>query len=188
MATKVRNIPDEKERKEILKKYKEILSSYDKTNKEQRLLIRKAFIQRSMHTSMRRRTGETHLSSSEVCKIVSQEINLGTTFAVCAFHDVVEDTDYTLEDIQDIFEKRQLKLQMATKIEDIVINDVLFPFKQKISKRYFVYVGGCPCNFNKLADRLHNMRTLDAMPLEKQWKIASKRIFLRSQHIVESTV
>jgi guanosine-3',5'-bis(diphosphate) 3'-pyrophosphohydrolase len=112
MATKsTKYIPDEKkERKEILKKYKEILSYlYDKTNKEQRLLIRKAFhLAVNAHKDMRRRTGEPYIYHPlEVAKIVSQEINLGTTSVVCALlHDVVEDTDYTLEDIQIFSEKR----------------------------------------------------------------------------------
>lgn len=185
MATKsTKYIPDEKkERKEILKKYKEILSYlYDKTNKEQRLLIRKAFhLAVNAHKDMRRRTGEPYIYHPlEVAKIVSQEINLGTTSVVCALlHDVVEDTDYTLEDIQDIFGEKVAKIiDGLTKIEDIVINDEDISIQAENFKKIFLSMSeDVRVILIKLADRLHNMRTLDAMPLEKQWKIASETAY-----------
>ena len=108
-------VPDpELERRTILKKYKELLTiMYDRTSKEQRQNIRKAFaLAVNAHRDMRRRSGEPYIYHPiAVAKIVCTEINLGTTSVICALlHDVVEDTDYTLEDIRNIFGDKVAKI------------------------------------------------------------------------------
>ena len=113
MSNVINYIPDAAiEKKNILKKYKDLLASlYDKTNKTQRQSIRKAFVLAvNAHKDMRRKTGEPYIYHPlAVAKIVTKEINLGTTSVICALlHDVVEDTDYTIDDIRDILEKKLL--------------------------------------------------------------------------------
>ena len=177
-------VPDEElERKTILRKYKEIVSYlYEKTSKEQRHLIRKAFLLAvNAHKDMRRRSGEPYIYHPlEVARIVSQEINLGTTSVVCALlHDVVEDTDYTLDDIRDMFGDKVAKIiDGLTKIEDIVMNDEDVSVQAENFRKIFLsMVDDVRIILIKLADRLHNMRTLDSMPQEKQFKIASETTY-----------
>lgn len=177
-------IPDAAiEKINILNKYKDLLSSmYDKTNKTQRQSIRKAFVLAvNAHKDMRRKTGEPYIYHPlAVAKIVSKEINLGTTSVICALlHDVVEDTDYTLDDIRDIFgEKVAIIIDGLTKIDDIVMNDEDISIQAENFKKIFLSMSeDVRVILIKLADRLHNMRTLDAMPLEKQWKIASETAY-----------
>lgn len=177
-------IPNEEiERKTILRKYKEIVSYlYEKTTKEQRHLIRKAFLLAvNAHKDMRRRSGEPYIYHPlEVARIVSQEINLGTTSVVCALlHDVVEDTDYTLEDIRDMFGDKVAKIiDGLTKIDDIVMNDEDVSIQAENFKKIFLsMVDDVRIILIKLADRLHNMRTLASMPEEKQMKIASETTY-----------
>lgn len=177
-------VPNEElERKTILRKYKEIVSYlYEKTSKEQRHLIRKAFLLAvNAHKDMRRRSGEPYIYHPlEVARIVSQEMNLGTTSVVCALlHDVVEDTDYTLDDIRDMFGDKVAKIiDGLTKIDDIVMNDEDVSVQAENFRKIFLsMVDDVRVILIKLADRLHNMRTLDSMPQEKQFKIASETTY-----------
>ncbi len=171
------------EKKTILSKYKDLLSYlYDKTSVAQRQNIRKAFVLAvNAHKDMRRRTGEPYIYHPiEVARIVSQEINLGTTSVICSLlHDVVEDTDYTLQDIEDMFgEKVAIIIDGLTKIDDLVMNDEDISIQAENFKKIFLSMSeDVRVILIKLADRLHNMRTLDAMPLEKQWKIASETAY-----------
>lgn len=169
----------ELENKLIVRKYRELLSfMYPKTNDEQRKLIRKAFtFSVSAHKDMRRRSGEPFVFHPiAVAKIVSQEINLGTTSVVCALlHDVVENTDYTISDIRDIFgEKIARIIDGLTKIDDLVIDSNISIQAENFRKIFLSMTEDIRVILIKLADRLHDMRTLDSMPLEKQWKIASE--------------
>ncbi|MCQ2285507.1 MAG: RelA/SpoT family protein [Bacteroidales bacterium] len=177
-------VPDaELERKTILNKYRELLSlMYDRTNKEQRQLIRKAFtLAVNAHRDMRRRSGEPYIYHPiAVAKIACHEINLGTTSVVCALlHDVVEDTDYTLEEIQDLFGEKVAKIiDGLTKIDGLVMNDEDISIQAENFKKILLSMSeDVRVILIKLADRLHNMRTLDAMPTEKQWKIASETAY-----------
>ena len=177
-------VPDpELERRTILKKYKELLTlMYDRTTKEQRQNIRKAFaLAVNAHKDMRRRSGEPYIYHPiAVAKIVCQEMNLGTTSVVCALlHDVVEDTDYTLEDMRNIFgEKVARIIDGLTKIDVLSVTDEDISIQAENFKKILLSMSeDVRVILIKLADRLHNMRTLDAMPTEKQWKIASETAF-----------
>ena len=172
----------ELERKTILQKYKELLSyMYPRTTVEQRKLIHKAFaFACAAHKDMRRRTGEPYIYHPlAVAKIVLQEINLGTTSVVCAFlHDVVEDTDYTITDIRDMFGETVAKIvDGLTKIEDIILDTNISVQAENFRKIFLTMSDDIRVILIKLADRLHNMRTLNAMSPEKQWKISSETSF-----------
>ena len=166
----------------ILPYYRSILQRLRKrATREQKVLVRKAFILAvEAHKGMRRRNGEPYIIHPlEVALIALDQMNLGATSVICALlHDVVEDTDCTLKEIEGIFgEKVEEIIDGLTKIKEIsdTQDSIQFETFRKIllstSKDARVIL-------IKLADRLHNMRTLDAMPSEKQQKIASETIFL----------
>ncbi len=172
----------ELERKTILKKYKELLLLlYDKTNATQREQIHKAMaLAAKAHKDMRRKSGEPYIYHPlAVAKIVVQEINLGTTSVVCALlHDVVEDTEYTLEDIRDMFGDKVAKITDGlTKIENLAISSDESIQAENFRKIFLSMSEDIRVILIKLADRLHNMRTLESMPTEKQWKISSETSF-----------
>ena len=122
-------IPDEAlENKTIVRKYRELLTVlYHKTNEEQRKQIRKAFVlATNAHNGVRRKSGEPYIYHPiAVAMICCQEMNLGATSVVCALlHDVVEDTEYTLDDIRDMFGDVVAEIiDGLTKIEDLVLDD-----------------------------------------------------------------
>ena len=175
--------PDaELERKTILKKYRELLELlWDKTNPEQRKTIHKALaLAAKAHKDMRRKSGEPYIYHPlAVAKIVVQEINLGTTSVVCALlHDVVEDTEYTLEDIEDIFGEKVAKITDGlTKIENLALSNDESIQAENFKKIFLSLSEDIRVILIKLADRLHNMRTLESMPAEKQLKISSETSF-----------
>ena len=176
-------IPDlELEKKEILRKYKLLISGlYDKTTKEQRKIIRKAFILSvDAHQNMRRKSGEPYIYHPlAVATIVAQEIGLGTTSVVCALlHDVVEDTEIELSEIKDIFGETIANIiDGLTKIEDIEF-DLNTSIQAENFRKILVSMGiDIRVILIKLADRLHNMRTLEFMSEEKRLKISSETSF-----------
>ena len=119
----------EKEKKEILNKYKSLLRSCsDKTNKKDKKEIRIAFnLSVEAHKNMRRKSGEPYIYHPiAVAHIGAKEIGLGTTSIICALlHDVVEDTDYTLKDIEKLFGKKVAKIiDGLTKIDDVFDKNV----------------------------------------------------------------
>ncbi|MCH3924431.1 MAG: RelA/SpoT family protein [Bacteroidales bacterium] len=177
-------IVDEKEeKKEILSRYKRLIRSVSTTaTKEEKLMIRKAFtVAVNAHSQARRRTGEPYIYHPlEVARIASEDLSLGATAIVCALlHDVVEDTEYTLEDINNIFGETVAHIiDGLTKIEgvfDYATNSI----QSENFKKLLIAMGDdVRVILLKLCDRLHNMRTLDAMPEYKQLKIASETQFL----------
>lgn len=176
-------IDEEKEKIEILSRYKTLLKSvYNTASKEDILLIRKAFtVARNAHAAARRKTGEPYIYHPlEVARIVSVDLGLGPIAIVCALlHDVVEDTEYTLEDLKNIFgEKVAFIVDGLTKIKDAY--DYTNNSIQSETFRKLLTAMGDDMRviLIKLCDRLHNMRTLDAMPKNKQLKIASETQFL----------
>ena len=172
----------ENEKKEILNRYRALLRSCnEKTTKEDKKEIRKAFnLAVKGHENTRRKSGEPYiLHPIAVANICAKEIGLGTTSIICALlHDIVEDTDYTIGDIQKIFGKK-----IATIINGLTkISDV---FDQKVSlqaenfrKMLLTLSDDVRVILIKLADRLHNMRTLDAMSKQQKLKIASETLYL----------
>ena len=122
-------INHEKEKNEILNKYRSLLRSCaDKTDKFDKKIIRKAFdLAVNAHKDMRRKSGEPYIYHPiAVAHIAAKEIGLGTTSIICALlHDVVEDTDYTLDDIEKIFGKKVSQIiDGLTKIQDVFDKNV----------------------------------------------------------------
>jgi len=170
------------ERKTILKKYKELaLMLPPRATMQQRKLFHKAFsLAVDAHKDMRRKSGEPYIYHPiAVVQIVAKEINLGVTSMIAALlHDVVEDTDFTLKDIRGLFGEDVAKIvDGLTKIEDIVVDVDQSVQAENFKKILLSTVEDVRVILIKLADRLHNMRTLSAMPQEKQWKISSETSF-----------
>jgi GTP pyrophosphokinase len=170
------------EKKGIINRYRSLLRSWRPENPEQKKEIRKAFnIAVEAHKNMRRRTGEPYIYHPlEVARIVAEEIGLGKTSIICALlHDVVEDTEYTLADIEKQFGKSVAGIiDGLTKIKDVL--DIGSPSIQaeNFKKMLLTLSNDVRVILIKLADRLHNMRTLESMPLDKQLRIASETTYL----------
>lgn len=172
----------EKEKKEILSSYRGLLrvAKHVKT-KEDKKLIRKAFdVALEAHKDMRRKSGEPYIYHPiAVARIVAEEIRLGTTAIIAALlHDTVEDTDITLEDIDHLFgPKVRTIIDGLTKISDIFDTTVSIQ-AENFKKMLLTLSDDVRVILIKLADRLHNMRTLDSMRRDKQLKIASETSFM----------
>jgi GTP diphosphokinase / guanosine-3',5'-bis(diphosphate) 3'-diphosphatase len=172
----------ERENKDIVNSYRRLLRKakpFLKANDAKQ--IRKAFkLAVAAHEGMRRKSGEPYIYHPlAVAEICVEEIGLGTTSIIAALlHDVVEDTDYTIEDLTYTFGKRVAKIiDGLTKISGV------FEYggsgqAENFRKMLLTLSDDVRVILIKLADRLHNMRTLDSMPKQKQLKIASETIFL----------
>ena len=182
MSDYPRYTPEEEDRI-IEDAYAEVLQAYLRSNHRKKVeIIEKAFrFAKEAHKGVRRRSGEPYiLHPIAVAKIVITELGLGSTSICAAFlHDVVEDTDYTREDIEAIF---------GTKIADIVegltkISGGIFGDKASIQAENFRKLllsmsSDIRVVLVKMADRLHNMRTLGSMRPEKQYKIAGETLYV----------
>ncbi len=172
----------EAEKQEILKRYRALLRACKPTlQRGDKKEIRKAFdMALESHKNMRRKSGEPYIYHPiAVAQIAAEEIGLGTTSIVCALlHDVVEDTDITLEDIEREFGKKTAKIiDGLTKISGVFdYNSSLQA--ENFRKMLLTLADDVRVILIKLADRLHNMRTMDFMPRHKQLKIASETIYL----------
>lgn len=172
----------EEEKHEILIRYKALLKAC-KPNIElkERKMIRKAFdIALEAHSDMRRKSGEPYIYHPiAVAQIVAEEVGLGALAIVCALlHDVVEDTHYTLEDIERLFNKK-----VAGVVDGLTKISGVFDHKSSLQAENFrkmllTLSDDVRVILIKIADRLHNMRTLGSMPREKQLKIASETAYL----------
>ena len=172
----------ELERKEILRRYRKLLYSIrHQISKAERKQIRLAFnLSLEAHKDMRRKSGEPYIYHPiAVAQIAAEEIGLGPTSIVAALlHDVVEDTDTTLEDIERQFGKTIAKIiDGLTKISG-VFDQTSSLQAENFRKMLLTLSDDVRVILIKLADRLHNMRTLDSMPRDKQLKIASETIYL----------
>jgi len=170
------------EKKTIKAKFKKLrLLLPPHVTKRQDNLFSKAFkFAVDAHKDMRRKSGEPYIYHPiEVAQIVAQEINLGITSMIAALlHDVVEDTDYSLSDVKAMFGEDVAKIvDGLTKIEDIVLDGDQSVQAENFKKILLSTVADVRVILIKLADRLHNMRTLSALPQEKQWKISSETNF-----------
>lgn len=151
------------------------------TSKESRQLIRKAFdFANEAHSGVKRRSGEPYiLHPIAVARIAAKEIGLGTKSVVAALlHDVVEDTDYTVDDIASLFSPKIASLvDGLTKISEVMGAD---SSKQAESFRKMILTLADDVRviLIKIADRLHNMRTLESMPEHKQVKIAGETLYI----------
>src|SRR3954471_7106131 len=172
----------EAERKEILNRYKHLIKAckrrLEKGDKE---IIRKAFeVAVEAHKEMRRKSGEPYIYHPiAVAQICAEEIGLGTTSIVCALlHDTVEDTDLTLDDIRGMFGEKVAKIiDGLTKISG-VFDQTSSLQAENFRKMLLTLSEDVRVILIKLADRLHNMRTLNSMARDKQLKIASETSYL----------
>lgn len=172
----------EKERAEILKRYRSLLTVCRPTiKKEDRKRIRQAFdFAAKAHRDHRRKSGEPYIYHPiAVAKIVVEEIGLGATSVVCSLlHDVVEDTDYTLEDLSEYFDEEVSRIiDGLTKISDIFDQTTSIQ-AENFRKMLLTLSDDVRVILIKLADRLHNMRTLDSLPPRKQLKVANETLYL----------
>jgi GTP pyrophosphokinase len=178
----VDTIDVEEERREILKRYRKLMRAarpFLKDNDAK--LIKKAFnLSAEAHKDMRRKTGEPYIYHPlAVAQICVEEIGLGTTAIICALlHDVVEDTDYTLEDIEKQFGTRVMRI-----IDGLTKIAGMFEYgtsaqAENFRKMLLTLSDDVRVILIKLADRLHNMRTLASMARDKQLKVASETAFL----------
>jgi len=178
-------IDEKQEKQEILKLYRKIIRMRDgkKEDKSDVKIIRKAFnVAHEAHKGMRRRSGEPYIFHPlNVALICVEQLGLGTKSIVSALlHDVVEDTDYTIEDIKALFgEKVAMIVNGLTKIKGILSKSHVESEQAENFKRLLLTLSeDVRVILVKMADRLHNMRTLDSMPQEKQLKIASETNYL----------
>lgn len=176
------SLDTEQEKKEILRHYRSLLKALrPKLKKGDKEMVRAAFeMSVEAHKTMRRKSGEPYiLHPLAVAMICVEEIGLGVRSTICSLlHDTVEDTDITLEDVQ-----REFGIEIAkiidglTKISNVV--DTNTSQQAENFKKILLTLTDDPrVILIKLADRLHNMRTLDFMKNEKQLKIASETVWV----------
>jgi len=181
-ATPKYNLNDEQEKKLILREYRALLRSLKpKLKPGDKELIRHAFeMAADAHKTMRRKSGEPYiLHPLAVAQICVEEIGLGVRSTICALlHDTVEDTDITLDDVQ-----REFGIEISrivdglTKISNVV--DVNASKQAENFKKILLTLTDDPrVILIKLADRLHNMRTLESMKRDKQLKISSETVYV----------
>jgi GTP diphosphokinase / guanosine-3',5'-bis(diphosphate) 3'-diphosphatase len=171
----------EKERKEILNAFKGLLRATKNRSKEDTAIIRKAFnVAVDAHKDMRRKSGEPYIYHPiAVARIATEEMGLGATAIVCALlHDTVEDTHITLQDVEDLFgPKVRLIIDGLTKIPEVFDENASIQ-AENFRKMILTISDDIRVSLIKIADRLHNMRTLGSMKPDKQLKIASETKFL----------
>ena len=177
-----RKTPEEEDRI-IEDAFNDVLNGYLASNHRKKVeMIERAFrFAKAAHTGVRRRSGEPYiLHPIAVAKIASQEIGLGSTSICAAFlHDVVEDTDYTVEDIQRQFGPKIAQLvEGLTKISGGIFGDKASLQAENYRKLLLTMSEDIRVVLIKMADRLHNMRTLGSMAPAKQYKIAGETLYI----------
>lgn len=176
------NLTEEQEKKEILRQYRSLLRGLKpKLKPGDKELVRTAFeIAADAHKTMRRKSGEPYITHPlAVAMICVEEIGLGVRSSICALlHDTVEDTDVTLEDIEREFGAEIARIiDGLTKISNVV--DANTTQQAENFKKILLTLTDDPrVIIIKLADRLHNMRTLDSMKQEKQLKVSSETVYV----------
>ncbi len=180
------NLNEEEEKRLILREYRALLRALKhRIKRGDKALIRRAFeMSADAHRDMRRKSGEPYiLHPLAVARIVVEEIGLGVTSSICALlHDVVEDTEIGLDDI-----KREFGIDFAkiidglTKISNVVDLKADTTIQAENFRKILLTLADDPrVILIKLADRLHNMRTLSSMSREKQLKISSETTYIYS--------
>ncbi|WP_291115665.1 RelA/SpoT family protein [Flavobacterium sp. UBA6135] len=173
----------EQENKAIAKEYKELLRiSYQTLTAEDKKIIRKAFdVAVDAHKDQRRKSGEAYIFHPiAVAKIVASEIGLGATaIAAALMHDVVEDTAITVRDIEKMFNPKIAQLvDGLTKIAKVKTDQEISMQAENFRKMLLTLNDDVRVILIKLADRLHNMQTMEAMVDYKQAKIASETLYI----------
>jgi len=175
-------INHEKEKLQIMAAYKDLIKSIRvELDEDDKKLIRKAFeISVDAHKEMRRKSGEPYIFHPiAVAKICAEEIGLGATSIACALlHDTVEDTDITLDDIESMFNlKCRNIIDGLTKLSGVFDMETSAQ-AENFRKMLLTIPEDIRVILIKVADRLHNMRTLGSMREDKKMKIASETSFL----------
>lgn len=177
------NKTPEEEEKMIEDAFNELLQGYINSNHRKKIeIIKRAYaFAKEAHKGIRRRSGEPYiLHPIAVARIASQEIGLGST-SICAalLHDVVEDTDYTVEDIERNFGPKIAQLvDGLTKISGGIFGEKASAQAENFRKLLLTMSEDIRVVLIKMADRLHNMRTLGSMALAKQYKIAGETLYI----------
>ena len=174
----------EKAEEEMIEQaFQELLNDYLATKHRKRVeIITKAFnFANQAHKGIKRRSGEPYIMHPiAVAKIVCNEIGLGST-SICSalLHDVVEDTDYTVEDIENIFGPKIAQIvDGLTKISGGIFGDRASAQAENFKKLLLTMSDDIRVILIKIADRLHNMRTLGSMLPNKQFKIAGETLYI----------
>lgn len=176
------NLTEEEEKKEILRQYRGLLRVLkQKLKPGDKALLRSSFeMAVEAHKTMRRKSGEPYiLHPIAVARICVEEIGLGIRSTICALlHDTVEDTDVTLQDIQREFGPEVAKIVDGLTKISVVMDANTSQQAENFRKILLTLTDDPRVILIKLADRLHNMRTMDAMKREKQLKICSETIYV----------
>ncbi len=173
----------EEENKKIAQQYKELLRiSYRRLTTEDKKLIRQAFdVAVDAHKDQRRRSGEAYIFHPiAVAKIVASEIGMdATSIAAALLHDVVEDSEYSLVDIEQMFGETVARIvDGLTKISSLKKDKDVSLQAENFRKMLLTLNDDVRVIIIKIADRLHNMQTMDAMRPDKQVKIASETLYI----------
>lgn len=173
----------EAENKAIAQEYKELLRiSYQTLTDEDKKIIRKAFdVAVDAHKDQRRKSGEAYIFHPiAVAKIVARDIGLGaTSIAAALMHDVVEDTDITVQDIEKMFNPKIAQLvEGLTKIAKVKTDQEISVQAENFRKMLLTLNDDVRVILIKIADRLHNMQTMGSMVDYKQAKIASETLYI----------
>lgn len=177
------NKTPEEEEQYVESQFRELLDGYLASNHRKKVeIIERAFrFAKEAHKGVRRRSGEPYiLHPIAVAKIASQEIGLGST-SICSalLHDVVEDTEYTVEDIEQHFGKKIAQIvEGLTKISGGIFGDKASAQAENFRKLLLTMSEDIRVVLIKMADRLHNMRTLGSMAPNKQYKIAGETLYI----------
>ncbi len=174
---------NENEKREITRRYRDLLSdTYETLTEKDKELIRSAFdLAVEAHQEQRRKTGEPYIYHPiAVAKIVSNEIGLGAiSIAAALLHDVVEDTEYAIEDMNRLFGETIARIVKGlTKISHLKKEQNVSLQAENYRKMLLTLNDDVRVILIKIADRLHNMQTMDAMPPHKQVRISSETLFI----------
>lgn len=172
----------DKDKAEIINRYRALLRSMErKADAKDKKMIRRAFnLALDAHNGVKRKSGEPYiLHPIEVAIIVAREVGLGpTSIAASLLHDVVEDSDYTLEDIERMFGERVARIIDGLTKMSGVFDQNISAQAENFRKLLLTISDDLRVILIKISDRLHNMRTMESMPHHKQLKIASETLFI----------
>ena len=173
----------EQENKKIAKQYKELLRiSYQALTPSDKKLVRSAFdVAVDAHKNQRRKSGEAYIFHPiAVAKIIASEVGLdAVSIAAALLHDVVEDTDYTLDDIERMFGETIARIvDGLTKIAHLKKDMNISQQAENFRKMLLTLHDDVRVIIIKIADRYHNMLTMDAMPEHKQVQMASETLYI----------
>ena len=183
MAEEVQMTQEEKDDQIINEAFEKLLNDYIASRHRKKVdLITKAFnFARQAHKGVRRLSGEPYIMHPiAVAQIACSEVGLGST-SICAalLHDVVEDTDYTVEDIENIFGAKIAQIvDGLTKISGGIFGEQASAQAENFKKLLLTMSDDIRVIIIKICDRLHNMRTLESPPANKQYKIAGETLYI----------